>query len=87
MGGKRRTIQNLKVLKVDPVRDLVYVYGGVPGPNGRFLRITDAVKGPFFPSPPAYPTWTAAIPTEWQYAPVPETDVGIFKEPDDPYSS
>ena len=31
MGSARRTIQNLMVLKIDPVRDLLYIKGAVPG--------------------------------------------------------
>jgi ribosomal protein L3 len=34
MGGNKKTVQNLKVLKIDPVRDLIYVNGGVPGNAG-----------------------------------------------------
>ncbi len=118
MGGKKHTVQNLKILKIDPVRDLIYVHGGVPGQNGeaidacyrtnvmfrnscilskltifflffrvgRFLKVFDSVKGPYFPSPPPYPTWQAELPTTWQHAPVSSTDAGIFKEPEDPYN-
>lgn len=57
MGNERITTQNVKVIKVDPKRELVYVYGSVPGTPGTFCRITDAVKGPFYPSPPPMPTY------------------------------
>lgn len=57
MGSDRVTIQNLKVIKIDPSRELVYVHGAVPGNKGIFVRITDAIKGPFFPSPPPIPTY------------------------------
>lgn len=57
MGSERVTTQNLKVVKIDPARDLVYVHGCVPGNAGGFVRITDAIKGPFFPSPPPIPTY------------------------------
>lgn len=85
MGGKNNTTQNLKVVKIDPVRNLVYVKGAVPGTNGSFIRISDAVKGPFFPSPPPFPT--AMGPeyenlTEEIFAPVSETDPGNFKIPE-----
>ena len=57
MGHERVTMQNLSVLKVDLDRQLVYVKGSVPGPNGNFVRIVDAVKGPFHPEPPPFPTY------------------------------
>ncbi len=35
MGGKRRTLRNLDVVKIDPERNLIFVRGSVPGaPNG-----------------------------------------------------
>lgn len=100
MGVDRRTIQNLYVLKIDTVRQLVYVKGAVPGTNGNYVRIVDAVKGPFYPSdiPPPFPTYFEPpssniinndddnTPIENQiFAPTSETDAGIFKVPDDPY--
>jgi large subunit ribosomal protein L3 len=44
MGHRRVTVQNLEVFGVDPDRGLILLRGGVPGPNGGYLRITDAVK-------------------------------------------
>jgi len=95
MGGEKITAQNLFILKIDPIRDLLYVKGAVPGSNGTFVRIVDAVKGPFYPSPPPFPTYLEPIPKatpeavknqEYQvFAPMAATDVGIFKAPDDPY--
>lgn len=85
MGSERTTMQNLFVLKVDPVRDLVYVKGAVPGNAGTFLRIVDAVKGPFYPSPPPFPTYTGDMEGEAVFAPMSPTDRGVFKVPDDPY--
>lgn len=49
MGSDRVTVQNLWVYKIDTRRNLVYVKGQVPGQNGGFVRLTDAVKGPQFP--------------------------------------
>lgn len=57
MGSERVTVQNQKVIKIDPARELLYVQGAVPGSAGGFVRVTDAVKGPFFPSPPPIPTY------------------------------
>ena len=48
MGAKRRTTQNLRVLKIDRGRDLLYVKGAVPGQNGDFVEIRDAVKRPLY---------------------------------------
>ena len=85
LGGERTTVQNLQVVKIDAKRDLLFVKGGVPGPKGSFLRIVDAVKGPFHPSPPPVPTFVGEIPLEQLFMPLPDEDRGKFKEPDDPY--
>lgn len=34
MGGKFKTTQNLKVVKIEPERNIVYIRGAVPGNNG-----------------------------------------------------
>ena len=44
MGGDRVTVQNLKVLRVDPERNLVLVEGSVPGANEGLVMIRRAVK-------------------------------------------
>ena len=41
---ERVTVQNLEVFGVDPDRGLILVKGGVPGPKGGYVRVTDAVK-------------------------------------------
>jgi large subunit ribosomal protein L3 len=46
MGAVRRTIQNLKVVKVDAEKNLLFIHGAVPGPNGRLVEVRKAVKGP-----------------------------------------
>jgi hypothetical protein len=63
--------------------------------KGCFVRVVDAVKGPYYPSPPPFPTYLEPVPAEPKepatyqdyqiYAPVSEKDKGIFKVPDDPY--
>ena len=78
MGSDRVTVQNLKIMKIDPKRDLIYVRGAVPGNPGGFLRVVDAVKGPFYPEIPPYPTDLEE--RDWSdedafFAPVPEHDV------------
>jgi len=44
MGGTRVTAQNLRVEVVDPERNLLAVYGGVPGARGGLLVIRQARK-------------------------------------------
>ena len=44
MGHGTRTVQNLEVFGIDGERGLIMVKGGVPGPNGSWVRVTDAVK-------------------------------------------
>ena len=39
MGGARRTIRNLKVVRVDTDRDLLYVRGGVPGARNSYVLV------------------------------------------------
>lgn len=43
MGGKRRTVQNCLVWKIDPQRNLLYVRGQVPGSRGNFVLVRDSV--------------------------------------------
>lgn len=52
MGGKRRTVQNCFVFKVDPQRNLLYVRGQVPGHKGGVVYIKDSVKKTFEQQPP-----------------------------------
>ena len=54
------------------------------------MRIVDAVKGPFSPSPLPFPTFLdpgdGSLDRSVQlHAPVSERDAGHFQEPDDPY--
>ncbi|MBR3502494.1 MAG: 50S ribosomal protein L3 [Alphaproteobacteria bacterium] len=46
MGAERVTVQNLKVVSVDPSKGLILVKGGVPGCENAWVRITDAIKKP-----------------------------------------
>lgn len=85
MGGGNATTQNLFVVRVDTDRNLIYVNGPVPGQNGGFVRVVDAVKGPFHPSPPPVPTYLSAPEARVIMAPVPDTDPHIDREPIDPY--
>ena len=44
MGNARVTVQNLEVVKVDADRNLLFLRGGVPGPNGAYITVRKAVK-------------------------------------------
>ncbi|MBW3633235.1 MAG: 50S ribosomal protein L3 [Chloroflexi bacterium] len=44
MGGDRVTVQNLKVLRVDPERSLLLVEGSVPGANESLIIVRRAIK-------------------------------------------
>jgi len=46
MGHVRRTIRNLKVVRVDVENHLVLVNGAVPGPNGGYVMIRETNKLP-----------------------------------------
>jgi large subunit ribosomal protein L3 len=45
MGGKRVTAKNVRVVKVDEERGLLFLYGAVPGPRGGYVTIRRAKKG------------------------------------------
>ena len=44
MGSARVTVQNITVVKVDAEKGLLFLAGGVPGPNGADVTIRHAVK-------------------------------------------
>ena len=39
MGGKKCTVRNLDVIKIDKDKNLMFVKGAVPGPNGGYVII------------------------------------------------
>ena len=45
MGNVQVTVQNLVIARIDAERNLMYVRGGVPGPNGAYVTVRTAVKG------------------------------------------
>lgn len=47
MGCKKVTVQNLKVIDRDLERGIIVVKGSVPGFDGGWVTLTDAVKKPF----------------------------------------
>ncbi|KAJ3262470.1 54S ribosomal protein L3 [Borealophlyctis nickersoniae] len=44
MGGKMRTVQNLRVMKIDTVYNLIYVKGAVPGVDDAYVCVKDAIR-------------------------------------------
>ncbi len=44
MGNERVTVQNVKVVKVDPEKNVILVNGSVPGPKSSIVTIRKAVK-------------------------------------------
>src|SRR5579859_145720 len=45
MGNDRVTVQNLRVLQIDPERNLIVLRGAVPGPSNCLVTVCKAVKG------------------------------------------
>jgi large subunit ribosomal protein L3 len=45
MGSVRRTVQNLKLVKIIEDKNLLLIKGAVPGANGSDVMIRSAVKG------------------------------------------
>lgn len=46
MGGRRVSVQNLRVAATDVERGLVMIDGAVPGPKGSWVLVRDALKKP-----------------------------------------
>ncbi|HSR70749.1 MAG TPA: 50S ribosomal protein L3 [Kiloniellales bacterium] len=46
LGDRRVTVQNLRIVSTDEARGLILVRGAVPGAEGGWVRIRDAVKHP-----------------------------------------
>lgn len=44
MGGKRKTVQNLKVVAVDAEKNMIAIKGAIPGFNGSIICISKATK-------------------------------------------
>jgi len=45
MGNRRVTTQNLEVVSVDEARGLILLHGAVPGAEGGWVLVRDAIKG------------------------------------------
>lgn len=66
MGTDRVTTQNLRIVKIDRGRNLLYVKGAVPGNKGEFVEIRDAIKKPLF--------GTEKVEDEVKFPPLPTFD-------------
>ena len=44
MGGKKVTVQNLELFKVDAKKNILVLKGAIPGPKGTYVQITNTVK-------------------------------------------
>jgi large subunit ribosomal protein L3 len=44
-GHERQTTKNLEIVRVDPQRNLLFLKGAVPGPNGGFVEVQTARTG------------------------------------------
>jgi large subunit ribosomal protein L3 len=44
MGHERRTIERIKLVKIDAEANLLVVRGSVPGPNGAYVLVRNARK-------------------------------------------
>jgi large subunit ribosomal protein L3 len=44
MGDHRVTVQNIEIVKVDPEKNLLFIYGGAPGATNGYLLIQKAIK-------------------------------------------
>lgn len=54
MGSEKRTVQNLRIVKVIADKNLLLVKGAIPGANGDDVIVRTAIKGQWaLPTPPA----------------------------------
>ncbi|MFT7539277.1 MAG: large subunit ribosomal protein L3 [Gammaproteobacteria bacterium] len=44
-GASRKTIKNLEIVRIDTDRNLLFIKGSVPGPNGGYLQVRTAKTG------------------------------------------
>lgn len=70
MGNKLHTVKSLRVFRVEPKHNLLYIAGHVPGCSSGFLKIRDAHFHP--PSSPPFPTFFIDYEKEKNFEDVPE---------------
>ena len=62
MGMRRKTVMNLLVVHADPTRNLLFVEGSVPGPNGASVTVTSGRRTALVDyEPPVLPEIEGAI--------------------------
>ncbi|PKU76872.1 50S ribosomal protein L3-2, mitochondrial [Dendrobium catenatum] len=66
MGGKQCTVKNVWVYKIDPARNMMWVRGQVPGAEGNFVFVKDAVYKKPENSLLPFPTYFAPVDEETQ---------------------
>eukprot|EP00884_Botryococcus_braunii_P007524 jgi/Botrbrau1/16773/Bobra.150_2s0008.1 len=82
MGADTRTVVNAWLYKVDPVKNLLYVKGQIPGHRGNFVKVRDAVlkrSSGVQPDRP-FPTFIGEAPEEPLTAPFPGKDPFDYQE-------
>ncbi|MEM9898743.1 MAG: 50S ribosomal protein L3 [Pseudomonadota bacterium] len=77
MGARRRTTQNIEVVRVDEDRGLILLKGAVPGPKEGWVMIRDAVKKPL---PEGVPMPAKILERAAEEADAPSSDAGGFSE-------
>jgi len=70
LGVEKVTMQNLEVVSTRPEEDLILLKGSVPGNNGSWILIRDAVKGEL-PKDAPKPAGLKAAPVEAKVEPTP----------------
>merc|ERR1711991_1276800 len=84
MGGRQSTIMNLKVMRIDAEKGLLYIRGHIPGPKGGFIKIRDAQGNPHFPSEPPVPTFDPEVHSTEHLNAVPRV---VFDEDDQHFNA
>ena len=46
MGNAQVTVQNLRIMKIDPAEHLLLIEGAVPGPKRRLVTVKRSMKRP-----------------------------------------
>jgi large subunit ribosomal protein L3 len=69
-------------VQVDPVKNLLYVKGQIPGHRGNFVKVRDAVLKRASGEQPErpFPTFTGELPREPVVAPYPGKDPFDYRE-------
>ncbi|MGI5845836.1 MAG: 50S ribosomal protein L3 [Alphaproteobacteria bacterium] len=81
MGNEVVSVQNLKVFDIDLEENLIFVAGAVPGANGTFVLITDAIKKEHKDLPiPTMQAKTEQVKTDDQQQPVQELAEPVAEE-------